>query len=193
MNEETRFPVEIRRIVLCGFMGAGKTTTGEILAARLGWPFRDVDHVIEKETGLKIAQIFAQSGEPYFRDHEYRTISRLLGEEKIILALGGGAVEHPSTREEILADPHTLFVHLAVALETVFSRCSGTETVRPVFNDRERLETRYNTRIPYYQQAHLTVATDDISAEEVADRLMKQIKHQIERILPEPWSERTER
>jgi shikimate kinase len=189
MNEETRFPVEIRRIVLCGFMGAGKTTTGEILAARLGWRFRDVDLVVEQETGLKIAQIFAQSGESYFRDQEHRTITRLLGEEKIILALGGGAVEHPGTRKQILTDPHALFVHLAVALETVFSRCSGTETIRPVFNDHERLQTRYNSRIPYYQQAHLTIATDDISAEEVANRLIGQI----ERIAPEQPREKTER
>jgi shikimate kinase len=189
MSEETRFPIEIRRIVLCGFMGAGKTTTGEILASRLGWRFRDADLVIEEEAGLKIAQIFRQSGEPYFRDKEHRTISRLLSEEEIVLALGGGALEHPHTREQLLTDLHTLVVYLSVAIETVLSRCSGTETIRPVFNDQEGLQTRYNRRIPYYQQAHVTVATDDIPAAEVADQLV----HVIKRIPRERSGRRTER
>lgn len=189
MNEEVRLSNGIKRIVLCGFMGAGKTTTGELLAARLGWRFRDVDVVIEAETGLTIAQIFAQSGEPYFREKEHLTICRLLLEENTVLALGGGAIEHPETREQLLGDPHTLFVHLAVAMETVLSRCSGSETIRPVFNDRERLQVRYDSRLPYYRQAHITIPTDDIPATEVADRLISML----EQVTQETSSRRLER
>ncbi len=176
MCKEVSFPTEIRRIVLCGFMGAGKTTTGELLAARLGWRFLDVDVVIEKETGLTIAQIFAQFGEPHFRQKEHQTICRLLLEDETVLALGGGAIENPQTLERLLNDPHTLFIHLAVAMETVLARCGGTETIRPVFNDRERLQLRYDSRLPYYQRAHITIATDDIPAAEVADQLIRRLE-----------------
>lgn len=176
MNEEVRLPVEIKRIVLCGFMGAGKTTTGELLSTRLGWSFRDVDLVIEAESGLTIAQIFAQFGEPYFRQLEHQTICRLLEQKNTVLALGGGAIEDPQTRQKLLADPHTLFVHLGVTMETVLLRCSGTEAIRPVFNDRERLQSRYDSRVPLYQQAHLTIATDALSASEVADKLIAIVK-----------------
>lgn len=176
MNEEVKLPVEIKRIVLCGFMGAGKTTTGELLSSRLGWSFQDVDLVIEAETGLTIAQIFAQFGEPYFRRLEHQTICRLLEQENAVLALGGGAIEDLQTRQRLLADPSTLFVHLAVTMETVLLRCSGTEAVRPVFNDRERLQARYDSRVPLYQQAHHTISTDDLSASAVADRLIALMK-----------------
>lgn len=177
MNEEVRLPVEIKRIVLCGFMGAGKTTAGRLLAERLAWTFQDVDAVIEQESGLKIAQIFSRFGEPHFRQLEHETICRLLERENTVFALGGGAIEHPQTRQRILAHPNTLFVHLGVTMETVLSRCSGTETIRPVFNDRERLQVRYDQRIPLYSQAHLTIPTDDISAAEVANRLIETMKH----------------
>lgn len=176
MKEEVRIPAEIKRVVLCGFMGAGKTTTGRLLAARLGWRFQDVDLVIENETGRKISEIFAQFGEPHFRDLEHKTICRLLEETGIVLALGGGAVEHAGTRERLLSSPDTFFVHLYVSMETVVRRCGGTESIRPVFNDRARLQQRYDNRLPLYQQAHLTIATNDISAGEVAERLARMIE-----------------
>ena len=85
-------------IVLVGFMGAGKTTIGNLLSARLGLPFADSDQVIEQRTGRPVRQIFAEDGEPGFRALEHQVIAELLDGPGLILALGGGAPEHPRTR-----------------------------------------------------------------------------------------------
>ena len=103
-----------RRIVLTGFMGSGKTTAGPLVAARLGWRFVDVDDVIEAEAGATIAEIFARHGEAAFREREHAAIARLASADALVLALGGGAIEHPATRALLLAASETLLVHLEV-------------------------------------------------------------------------------
>ncbi len=85
-------------IVLVGFMGAGKTTIGNLLAAKLGLPFADSDQVIEQRSGRPVSRIFAEDGEPAFRALEHQVIAELLDGPDMILALGGGAPEHPRTR-----------------------------------------------------------------------------------------------
>ena len=85
-------------IVLVGFMGAGKTTVGHLLSARLGVPFVDSDLVIEQRSGRPVRQIFAEDGEPAFRALEHEVIAGLLDGPDAVLAVGGGAAEHPGTR-----------------------------------------------------------------------------------------------
>ena len=85
-------------IVLVGFMGAGKTTVGHLLSARLGVPFVDSDLVIEQRSGRPVRQIFAEDGEPAFRALEHEVIVGLLDGPDVVLAVGGGAAEHPGTR-----------------------------------------------------------------------------------------------
>jgi shikimate kinase len=85
-------------IVIVGFMGAGKTTVGHLLAEKLGLPFVDTDLVIEQRTGRSVRQIFADDGEPAFRMLEHEVTAELLGGPDAVLALGGGGVEHPATR-----------------------------------------------------------------------------------------------
>jgi shikimate kinase len=85
-------------IVLVGFMGAGKTTVGHLLSARLGVPFVDSDLVIEQRSGRPVRQIFAEDGEPAFRALEHDVIAGLLDGPDLVLAVGGGAAEHPGTR-----------------------------------------------------------------------------------------------
>src|SRR4051794_25708447 len=80
-----------RSIVLVGLMGAGKTSIGKRLAARLGLPFRDADTEIEAAAGCAIPEIFARFGEAAFRDGERRVIRRLLAGDPLVLATGGGA------------------------------------------------------------------------------------------------------
>ena len=84
--ENLEEPAPIRRIVLTGFMGSGKSTVGPLLARRLGWRFLDADEVIVAETGISIAEFFARHGEAAFRDREHATIARLAEEDALVLA-----------------------------------------------------------------------------------------------------------
>ena len=160
------------RIVLTGFMGSGKSTVGPLIAERLGWRFVDVDEVIEAEAGMTIAQIFAVRGESAFRDLEHATIARLASRERLVLALGGGAIEREDTRNLLLNSPGTLLVHLEVQLQTTLARCSGTEGTRPVLADHANLVARYERRLPLYRTAHTSIHADDKTPSEVADAVM---------------------
>lgn len=165
-------PIRPVRIVLTGFMGSGKSTVGPIIAERLGWRFVDVDNVIEHEAGMAIAQIFAHHGESAFRDREQTAIARLISEERVVLALGGGAIEREDTRQLLLTSPGTLLIHLEVQLQTTLDRCSGTDSTRPVFADRANLQARFDRRLPLYRLAHLGVAADTLSPEQVVDAIL---------------------
>jgi shikimate kinase len=167
-------------IVLTGFMGAGKSTVGALLAARLGWRFLDVDQEIERVQGLTVAEIFSLRGEAWFRQVERETIQSLLRSDALVLALGGGAIEDEITRQLILnpepaVSGQTKLIHLEAALETVLDRCRGTEELRPVLRDRVNLETRYARRLPLYRQAHYSVPVDLLTPDAVVEAILEQI------------------
>jgi shikimate kinase len=162
-----------RRIVLTGFMGSGKSTTGPLLAARLGWRFIDVDDVIEAEAGAIIAHIFGREGELAFRERERETIARLASADGLVLALGGGAIEHPTTRALLLESAGTLLVHLEVELATTLARCRGTEQTRPILADHVNLAARYERRLPLYRLAHVSIVVDALTPEEVVEAVVK--------------------
>jgi len=161
-----------RRIVLTGFMGSGKTTVGPLVAARLGWSFVDVDDVIEAEAGATIAELFARHGEAAFRDREHTAIARLAAGDALVLALGGGAIEHPATRALLLTAPDTLLVHLEVELATTLARCQGTEQTRPVLADQANLASRYQRRLPLYRTAHISISVDALTPQQVMEAIL---------------------
>ena len=163
--------VPIRRIVLTGFMGSGKSTVGPLLAGKLAWQFVDADDVIEAEAGMPIAEFFARHGEAAFRAREHATIARLAAPDDLVLALGGGAIETAATRELLLNSPGTLLVHLEVKLETTLARCKGTEHTRPVLADQVNLAARYERRLPLYRTAHLSIAADSLTPRELAEKI----------------------
>ena len=162
-----------RRIVLTGFMGSGKSTVGPLVANRLGWKFIDVDDVIEAEAGVSIAELFSRHGEAAFRNREHATIAMLAPSDRMVLALGGGAIERAETRALLLTAPGTLLVHLEVALATTLARCAGTEHARPIFADQANLADRYNRRLPLYRTAHLNIAVDALTPEEVSKAIVE--------------------
>jgi len=164
-------PPGVVRIVLTGFMGAGKSTVGALLAAKLGWRFVDIDAAIEAMYGASIASLFEQRGEPWFREVEQATILDFLGIDHLVLALGGGAIETEQTLRLLLASVGTRLVHLEASLDTVLARCVGTETVRPVLRDKANLESRYTRRLPLYRQAHVNLPVDAIAPESVTEML----------------------
>ena len=154
-------------------MGSGKSTVGPLLAARLGWKFLDVDDVIETESGATIAELFARHGEAPFRDCEHAAIARLAAGDALILALGGGAIERPETRELLLTAPETLLIHLEVKLETTLARCRGTEHSRPILADHANLANRYARRLPLYRAAHVSIAVDALTPEEIVEVILR--------------------
>jgi shikimate kinase len=153
-------------------MGSGKTTVGPLVAERLGWSFVDVDDVIEAEVGCTIPELFRRDGEAAFRERERVTIARLAGGHGLILALGGGAIEDAATRSMLLSAPDTLVVHLEVELATALARCQGTEHLRPVLAGQANLAGRYQRRLPLYRLAHVSIAVDALTPEQVAEAVI---------------------
>ena len=162
--------------MLTGFMGSGKSTTGPLLAEQLGWRFLDADEVIETEASMRIAEIFAREGEAAFRRREREAILRLAGEDGLVLALGGGAIEADEIRELLISSPETLLIHLEVELATALRRCGGTTGTRPVLADQANLAARYQRRLPLYRMAHLSVATDPLTPKQVVEALIAALR-----------------
>jgi len=170
---ESQTNIKPRRIVLTGFMGSGKTTLGPLVAARLGWSFVDVDDVIEAEAGTTIAELFARHGEAPFREREHATIARLAAADALVLALGGGAIEHPHTRTLLLNNPGTLLIHLEVELATTLARCQGTEHTRPILADQANLASRYQRRLPLYRTANVSIQVDTLTPEQAVQAILQ--------------------
>lgn len=154
-------------MVLTGFMGSGKSTVGPLLAQRLGWRFTDADEAIAAEAGCSIPEIFRQEGEAGFRKREFDVIARLAEEDRLVLSLGGGAIETEAVRRLLLTAPATLLVHLEVELATTLLRCRGTEADRPILADHSNLQARYLRRLPLYREAHHSIAVDCLTPDQV--------------------------
>jgi shikimate kinase len=155
------------RVVLVGPMGAGKTTVAGLLGAAWGLPVRDTDADVEAAAGRSVADVFVESGEQAFRDLERDAVATALREHDGVLALGGGAVLDPGTRE-LLGDQTVVF--LRVGLSDAVSRV-GLGVGRPLLlgNVRGRIKTLLDERTPVYEAvATLTVDTDGRTPEDVA-------------------------
>ncbi|HEY5246932.1 MAG TPA: bifunctional shikimate kinase/3-dehydroquinate synthase [Dermatophilaceae bacterium] len=151
-------------VVLVGFMGAGKTTVGHILAERLGIPFVDSDLVIEQQLGRPIRDVFATEGESYFRDLEYQTVASLVRGQDAVVALGGGALGDARTRT-VLRNPRV--VYLRVGYSEAMTRVA-TDEFRPLLH-RPDLEDIYRARLSVYEDlAAITIDTDGRRPDAVA-------------------------
>lgn len=172
-------PAGPRRIVLTGFMGAGKSTVGRLLAAQLDWPFADLDEHISAEHQLSVADIFARHGEAHFRALEVAAVERLLQSEPAVIALGGGAIETPEVRALLFpsADspsaPRAVTIYLAAPLGELLSRCHITGApVRPLLHGSEDREQRFARRLPFYRMAHLILDTEGLGPEQVVEHIL---------------------
>jgi shikimate kinase len=157
--------------VLVGPPGAGKTTVGRLVAARLGLPFRDTDDDIVTATGKTIPELFFDDGEEAFRALESDAVRRALGEHAGVLSLGGGAVLDPGTRALLLG--HRV-VFLAVGLAAATKRV-GMSAARPVLalNPRAQLQLLLEARLPLYREvASLEVATDGKPPEQIVEEIL---------------------
>ncbi len=169
-----------RSVVLVGMMGAGKSTIGRRLAARLHLPFQDADAEIElAHAGMTIPEIFASHGEPYFRDGEARVIARLLDNGPSVLATGGGAFMREETRTRIR--DKAVSVWLKADAETIMKRVKRRadrpllQTADPAATIGRLIEERH----PVYQLADITIASRDILHERIVEECMAALHTQL--------------
>jgi shikimate kinase len=158
-----------RLIVLVGMMGAGKSTIGRRLAARLGLPFLDADTEIETAHRMTIPEIFEAYGEPYFRDGEARVIARLLDNGPVVLATGGGSFMREETRQRIGEKAISIWLKAdsGVILRRVKRRAD-----RPLLQTADPAATvdrLIAEREPTYQHADVTIASRDVPHEKIVD------------------------
>ena len=160
-----------KQIYLVGFMGSGKSTVGELLSKELGWPFIDLDTVIEAGRGVSIREIFERSGEAFFRQLERAALTEVLKSEPVVIALGGGTFANQAN-VELIRETGGTTIWLDCPMEILFQRCSGMVT-RPLFRDSESLQGLLDLRLPYYRLAEFRVPTEGRSAQEVAEQILR--------------------
>jgi len=161
-----------RPVVLVGMMGAGKTTVGRRLAARLGRHFVDSDEEVEKAAGMTIEDIFATRGEADFRAGEVRVIARLLKDADLVLGTGGGAFMNAETRA--LIKSAAVSVWIKADFELLFTRVQRRSN-RPLLktaNPRETLQGLIDKRYPTYAEADVTVVSKDVPQDQVASEVI---------------------
>lgn len=166
-------PSSLRRLILTGFMGAGKSTIGHLLAARIGWNFLDLDQHLEARAGATIPDLFSRYGEAHFRRLESTALASALGRSGCILALGGGTPESLTNRLLIEQTPATAAVFLDAPFDILFDRCMLQEISRPVLADPVAAQLRFERRRPLYRQlAHLTIDTSFKTSAETVDAIV---------------------
>jgi shikimate kinase len=167
-------------LVVVGPPASGKTTVGTAIAAALGLSFRDTDADVEAQTGTTIADLFIQQGEPHFRALEERAVARALAEHEGVLALGGGAVTSPATRQLLVthgqAGGTVLWLDVDVSSA---ARRAGLSRDRPLLavNPRAMLRTMLEARAPLYAEvATVTVSTSARPVEEVVAEVLAAVR-----------------
>lgn len=172
-------------VVLIGFSGSGKSSVGSALARLLGWEFVDTDEEVERVSGRRIHEIFAQEGESAFRRLETEAVREALQGDRRVVAVGGGAVVDPANREAIAKG--SLVVLLEAEVETLLSRLARDEgeEPRPMLaspDPRSRLLALKAARDPIYRSmAHLVISTEGLEVEKVAGRLARQVEGLVSR------------
>ena len=160
-----------RLIYLLGFMGSGKTTVGELLGRELGWPFIDLDAVIEAGQGTTIREIFEQQGEPFFRQIERAVLAEVSKTEPAVIALGGGTfVQKPNL--EFIRMTRGATIWLDCPIEELRRRCAGMNN-RPLFRDPVSFAQLLEQRLPYYRLAEYRVSTEGRDPREVVKQILR--------------------
>jgi shikimate kinase len=158
------------KIYLVGFMAAGKTTVARALADRLGWRADDIDELIEARERRTVADIFARSGEPYFRALEREILHLLLPLRHLVVATGGGTFMDPDNRTAINIDGFSVW--LDVPFDELLARIPA-DGRRPLAADRAQLERLYTVRQGAYANARLRIDARGVRPDEVAERIIE--------------------
>jgi shikimate kinase len=168
-----------RAVILIGFMGAGKSSVGLVLAQRLRWGFEDLDERIERREEKSVAEIFRQSGEAEFRRAEHAALKELLAEledgSSRVIALGGGAFTEP-LNASLIDSSQIATAFLDADVEELWGRCfrqaqqQGIE--RPLLGSEAGFRNLYEQRRPYYLRASVRQGTGGKSVERITEELI---------------------
>lgn len=183
MNSAIELP---ERIFMCGFMGSGKSTVGKQMARYADVPFHDLDAKIEEDQGRSINEIFTRHGESYFRRCERQMVKQSCSAMQGVIALGGGALQDQKLVDRVCQNG--LLIYLSASLTNLIPRIQDDQQ-RPLLLDDDgnlksqdqlenELRERYERRQKWYQQAHITVQTDQFeSADQVTEYLIDKIRN----------------
>jgi shikimate kinase len=177
------------KIYLVGFMGAGKTTVGRELARRIGYPFFDLDELVETAEEMTIKEIFAEMGEPHFRRREHQLLRATLNLEHGVVATGGGTFCFEENIELIRGNGLTVYLSAPFAL--VLSRISDKAAERPLFRDEVATHELYQHRLKYYRAADLTIdIRESETIPEVVERTLIALPKEVFGVPRSGWSSR---
>jgi shikimate kinase len=164
----------IHNLALIGFMGTGKSCVGRVAADLLRFTFLDTDHVIEARAGKAVGEIFAQDGEPAFRQWERRIVEELTRRDKTVIATGGGLPMDEANLASLKT--HALVICLWASPEAIWERVRG-HNHRPLLNEADplaKVRELLAVREPHYRQANVLVNTEMRSVREVAQHVVHQ-------------------
>lgn len=155
-------------------MGAGKTTVGQAIAAKLNWRFADLDDLVQARDGRTIPEIFEQSGEGIFRELEHQLLSEFVQSSDArctVLSLGGGAFID-NTNQRLLGENGIRTVFLDAPAEELFRRCAEPGVSRPLLRDRDRFGALLAQRRPEYLKAALCIQTAGRDIASIVDEIV---------------------
>ena len=151
--------IPVKNIFLVGFMGAGKTAVGKVLAVKTGYEYRDADKLAETEAGMTVTEIFAARGEEGFRELESEILAALAEGERQVVSTGGGSVTRPANFDAMRNGG--VIVYLKASPETIYERVrhSKTRPLLQVENPFERIKELLSARAHLYGLADVSVTT----------------------------------
>ena len=169
-------------VVLLGYMGSGKSTIGRLLAAKLNSKFQDLDDYIEDFQKCSVSTIFKTKGEIYFRKIEAAAVKELCSNQTdLVLALGGGTPCYSDTMPFLVSQPKLVTVMLKTSIANLTKRLVNEKSKRPLLsslkNDEapEFIAKHLFERSAYYNQAEISILTDNISQKEIVDSIISKL------------------
>ena len=166
----------IVNLALIGFMGAGKTSVGRLVAEQLHFDYLDTDELIQSRTGRPIVEIFSTDGEAAFRKMEQELVGELAARTKTVIATGGGLPMNPQNLVSLKT--HALVVCLWASPEKIWERVKN-QTHRPLLHDadpQKKIHELFAAREPFYRQADVLLNTELRSVREVAQQVVHQFR-----------------
>ena len=168
----------VLRVVIVGFMGAGKTTVGAMLAESIGWDFLDLDAEVARREGMPVPEIIRERGMADFRRVEAEVGRALLCRRRAVIAVGGGWPAEPGHMD--MLGKGTVSVWLRVGTRAALERIAGSDTARPLLQVDDPVGTAESLlaeRTRHYRRGDIVVDTEDRAPDEVATEILKHIKH----------------